>query len=207
MKQTTLPASWNKEAEESPSSDSSSSSEEVKQSRAQPLQWTRVKSLEMIKSQRVMVYKAAEDLKFDKSLKTIRKEMDQSRGEFVFDPEDFKEVAKSFEEESYRLPEEGLLEYAKLATKLRRRFTEKAEAARVRLAALLADGEEEKVIVEPKLYRSSFKKTVHKRPHDLMLGFEAQFACKKRKKRTKKELSTEELKEILRLGKQTGASQ
>ena len=40
-----------------------------------------------------------------------------------------------------------------------------------------------------------------------MLGFEAQFACKKRKKRTKKELSTEELKEILRLGKQTGASQ
>ena len=50
-------------------------------------------------------------------------------------------VAKSFEEESYRLPEEGLLEYAKLATKLRRQFTEKAEAARVRLAALLADGE------------------------------------------------------------------
>ena len=39
------------------------------------------------------------------------------------------------------VPEEGLLEYAKLATKLRRQFTEKAEAARVRLAALLADGE------------------------------------------------------------------
>ena len=132
--------------------------------------------------------------------------MDQSRGEFVFDPEDFKEVAKSFEEESYRLPEEGLLEYAKLATKLRRQFTEKAEAARVRLAALLADGEEEKVIVEPKLYRSSFKKTVHKRPHDLMLGFEAQFACKKRKKRTKKELGIEELKEVLRLVKETGSS-
>ena len=93
MKQTTLPSSWNPEAEEYSSSDSSSSKEKVKQSRALPLQWTRVKSLEMIKSQRVMVYKAAEDLKFDKSLKTIRKEMDQSRGEFVFDPEDFKEVA------------------------------------------------------------------------------------------------------------------
>ena len=116
MKQTTLPVSWNKEAEECSSSESSSSEEDDKQSRAQPLQWTRVKSLAMIKSQRVMVYNAAEDLKFDKSLNTIRKEMDSDRGEFVFDPDDFKEVAKGFEVESYRLPEEGLLEYGKLAT-------------------------------------------------------------------------------------------
>ena len=66
-----------------------------------------------------MVYKAAEDLKFDKSLKTIRKEMAHDRGEFVFDPDDFKEVAASFEVDSYRLPKEGLLEYARLATMLR----------------------------------------------------------------------------------------
>ena len=82
--------------------------------------WTRVKSLDQIKNQRVMVYQAAEDLKFDKTLKTIRKEMDSDRGEFVFDPDDFKDIASTFEVESYRLPEEGLLEYAKLATKLRR---------------------------------------------------------------------------------------
>ena len=123
MKQTTLPVSWNTEVEECSSSESSSSEEEARPSRAQPLQWTRVKSLDMIKSQRVMVYKAAEDLKFDKSLKTIRKEMDSDRGQFVFDPDDFKDVAKGFEVESYRLPEEGLLEYGKLATKLRRQFT------------------------------------------------------------------------------------
>ena len=78
---------------------------------------TRVKSLEMIKSQRVMVYKAAEDLKFDKSLKAIRKEMDQSRGEFVFDPDDFKDVAKGFEEESYRLPEAVSYTHLTLPTK------------------------------------------------------------------------------------------
>ena len=46
--------------------------------------------------------------------------MDCDRGESVFDPDDFKDVASTFEVESYRLPEEGLLEYAKLATKLRR---------------------------------------------------------------------------------------
>ena len=45
-----------------PPSDGSSSEEEVKRSRAHPLQWTRVKSLDMIRVERVMVYKAAEDL-------------------------------------------------------------------------------------------------------------------------------------------------
>ena len=120
MKQPTLPSSWITEAEVSASSESSSSEEGVRQSRAAPLKWTRVKSLDQIKNQRVMVYQAAEDLKFDKTLKTIRKEMDSDRGEFVFDPDDFKDIASTFEVESYRLPEEGLLEYAKLATKLRR---------------------------------------------------------------------------------------
>ena len=127
MKQTTLPHSWVSEAEVS-ASEESSSEEEAPRSRAKPLLWTRVKSLAQIQSQRVMVFDAAEDLKFDKTLKTIRKEMDSDRGQFVFDPDDFKEAAKSFEVESYRLPEEGLLEYGKLATQLRQGFTEKAQA-------------------------------------------------------------------------------
>ena len=46
-----------------------------------------------MKTQRVMVYNAEEDLKFDRKLKTIRKELDQARGEFTFDPSDFKDVA------------------------------------------------------------------------------------------------------------------
>ena len=60
----------------------------------------------------------------------IRKELEHSRGEFTFDPSDFKEVADGFNEEAYRLPEEGLLEYARVATSLRKQFTEKALAAR-----------------------------------------------------------------------------
>ena len=75
--------------------------------------------MQQIKSQRVMVYNAEEDLKFDRTLKAIRKELDRRRGQFIFDPNDFKELASSFDEESYRLPKEGLLEYAKLTSRLR----------------------------------------------------------------------------------------
>ena len=39
-----------------------------------------------------------------------------------------------------------------------------------------------------------------------MLGFEAQFGCKKRRKRTKKELGCDELKEILQLVREKGFS-
>ena len=67
-----------------------------------------------------MVYNAEEDLQFDRKLKTIRKELEHSRGEFTFDPGDFKEVASGFTEEAYQLPEQGLLEYAKVATQLRK---------------------------------------------------------------------------------------
>jgi len=38
---------------------------------------------------------------------------------FIFDPDDFKGQAQALAVESYRLPEEGLREYAKLATQLR----------------------------------------------------------------------------------------
>ena len=38
-----------------------------------------------------MVYEGNKDLKFDKSLKTIRKETNTSIGSFIFDPDSFKE--------------------------------------------------------------------------------------------------------------------
>ena len=53
--------------------------------------WTRVKSLAQIKTQKVMVYDAGEDLKFDRTLKVIRKELEHERGQFAFDPADFKD--------------------------------------------------------------------------------------------------------------------
>jgi len=56
MIQTRLPSEWISGTEEESSSDYSSE-EEVKRGRKfQPLYWTRVKSLEMINKQRIMVY-------------------------------------------------------------------------------------------------------------------------------------------------------
>ena len=66
-----------------------------------------------------MVYDGEADARFDKNLKVIRKETAQVRGQFVFDPDDFKDDAKAFTVDAYRLPQQGLLEYAKLATRLR----------------------------------------------------------------------------------------
>ena len=65
-----------------------------------------------------MVYDAGEDLRFDRTLLVIRKELEHDRGQFIFDPADFKDTAASFDEESYMLSRDGLLEYAALATKL-----------------------------------------------------------------------------------------
>ena len=91
VKQTTLPTCWNPEAEASSSVDSSPVSSEEDKPKGKPLMWTRVKSLAQIKTQKVMVYDAGEDLKFDRTLKVIRKELEHNRGQFVFDPADFKD--------------------------------------------------------------------------------------------------------------------
>lgn len=108
MRQTRLPIDWIVEAEES-SSSSSEQPEEVKRGRPpHPLQWTRVKSLTLIKEQRLMVYESSKDLRYDRSLKTIRKEVSQLGGEFVFDPDSLREEAKTFCVATSRLGEEEL---------------------------------------------------------------------------------------------------
>ena len=77
-----------------------------------------------------MVYDGKADLKFDKNLKTIRKELTVDTGGFVFDPDSFKEQAKSFSLESHRLTEEVLRQYGDLATLLRQRLKDSAIALR-----------------------------------------------------------------------------
>lgn len=72
-----------------------------------------------MKNQKVMVYEGQKDLLFDKNQKTLRRELSHDRGQFVFDPEDFKGQSKNFKIESFRLPEDGLHEYARLASRLR----------------------------------------------------------------------------------------
>ena len=67
MRQTHLPIDWIVDAEQSSSSSSSEEEEEVKRGRqAHPLQWTRVKTLSLMKNQQTMVYEGSKDLKWDK---------------------------------------------------------------------------------------------------------------------------------------------
>ena len=57
------------------------------------LQWTRVKSLKLIREQRITVYDGSKDLLTDRSLKTVRKETSVQGGVFIFDPDSFKQQA------------------------------------------------------------------------------------------------------------------
>ena len=75
-----------------------------------------------------MVYEANKDLKFDKGLTMVRRELQTAGGQFIFDPADFKDMAAGFKVDDYRLPEEGLLEYGRIATKLRQQFQDVADS-------------------------------------------------------------------------------
>ena len=44
------------------------------------LYWTRVKSIDQIKDQQLMVYEANKDLKFDKGLTVVRRELQTTGG-------------------------------------------------------------------------------------------------------------------------------
>ena len=80
----------------------------------------------MMLRERVTVYDAKKDLAFDKTLKVVRKEANHARGTFAFDPDDFREEAKGFTVAAYRLSQDGLLEYAQLATRLKETFQQQA---------------------------------------------------------------------------------
>lgn len=104
-----------------------------------------------------MVFDSKNDLRFDKNLKALRKELDHNRGEFIFDPDSLRGEAADYTVEAYRMPEEELLQYAKLATKLRQQFQEKAEAANLALQNSRIDELEPENFVEAKLYRGTTK--------------------------------------------------
>ena len=85
-----------------------------------------------------MVFSGPADHEQDQTSRVIRRQLEQGRGEFAFDPEDFREEAKGFSVDQYRLPEEGLVEYGKLASRLRKQFQAKAVVMQEAMAADLA---------------------------------------------------------------------
>ena len=114
-----------------------------------------------------MVYEANKDLRFDKGLSQVRRELNIAGGQFIFDPADFKDMAAGFLVKDYMLSEEGLLEYGRTATKLRQRFQDKADAAMAALSEEGAAEESKEVPVIPVHSRGCKKEVPHKEDSDL----------------------------------------
>ena len=172
-----------------------------------PLQWTRVKSLTLIKEQRLMVYEGSKDLKYDKSLKTIRKEATVFGGEFVFDPDSLKEEAKGFRVETSRLSQEELSDYAKLATKLRADFAKKAQT----MGAVGGGVDAAEPVQLPasvmNLSRGCKKELSKRKKSSDELAYEVGVQSKLRRKSTKHSLSATQLQKIAKLVLEEGVSQ
>ena len=206
LRQTRLPIDWLVEAEES-SSSSEEAPVEVRRRKARPLQWTRVKSAAQMREQRLTLYDGDKDLVWDKNLKTIRKEANRGGGEFVFDPDSLREEAKGFTVEAYRLGQDVLLEYGKLATRLRADFKAKSVAQQQAGAEDDQDEEVELPHAAINLRRGTKKSLSAEKEEAAELAFEQGCHGRRRRKRRKHDLSALQLQRIAKLVLEEGLSQ
>ena len=86
----------------------------------QPMSWTRVKDVEQAVSQRVTIFDVQNDMEQDKYLKQIRKDAARQPGTLLFDPESFRDMYAELTLARYALDQAQLLEYAKVASKIRK---------------------------------------------------------------------------------------
>ena len=93
-----------------------------------PEMWTRVKNRDQMSHQRITVFDIDKDLGADKVLKAVRSGSTRENGEFLFDPDLWKGKGDELTIDQCTLPEEQLRRYAVIATEVRRKFQEKADA-------------------------------------------------------------------------------
>lgn len=74
-----------------------------------------------------MVYDSVADMQNDKNLKVIRKEISQTKGAILFDPDLYKKDLELFQIATNPLDEEQLIEYGRIASDIRRQVTIKAD--------------------------------------------------------------------------------
>ena len=117
------------ESDSDPDDESEYAPSKQKQMFSAPMSWTRVKDVHAADLSRLRIYDVEEDLKADKSLKQVRKQAVRERGELLFDPEDFREQADQLRVDDYKLGEDQLFAYAKLATTIRKRIRSRAAEA------------------------------------------------------------------------------
>ena len=85
-----------------------------------PMNWTRVKEVSTLVNQRITIFDVDADLKQDKALKQIRKGSNPGLGTIVFDPDEHNHQRDLLTMSNYRLNDENLLKYAKMASAIRR---------------------------------------------------------------------------------------
>ena len=95
-----------------------------------PMSWTRVKFLEQAVNQRVTIFDVEQDLQADRNLKQIRKDSVRDAATLLFDPEAFKDDECALTYTTHKLDQEQLHGYARTATKIRSRLSERAAEMR-----------------------------------------------------------------------------
>ena len=158
-----------------------------------------MKSLALMKNQRLMVYDSSNDLRWDKSTKAQRVETQHDGGEFVFDPQSFAQEAATFSTATHRVPEAELERYAKLATELRNKFSQKADALHRKLEGKESVEPALSNFEMPKLNRGCKMALTKRKAEDLHLGFESHYVRIGGRKRRKAALSTVELKALAQM--------
>ena len=88
-----------------------------------PMSWTRVRCVENSMHHRMTIFDVDEDLNADRSLKQIRKGSAREIGTMLFDPYSYDAEKEQLTIDNYKFEEEQLLEYAKLASQIRRKLS------------------------------------------------------------------------------------
>ena len=100
---------------------------------SEPKSWTRVRNLSKALDQRVTIFDVEKYLKSDKALKQIRKDVSREPMPFVFDPESLRDSEVELTLSMQSLSREQLLEYARVASKVRRSISQQVEVIRASL--------------------------------------------------------------------------
>ena len=149
--------------------------------------------------QRITVFDIEKDLNTDKVLKAVRTGSTRENGEFVFDPDEWKGKSDEFKIVDHKLSEEQLRLYAGIATEVRRKFQEKAEANSEECKTGAAKGSREVPESVPKLRRNYLPIPKQEIKKELLLGHEHNSGSAKRKRFTLSQVSTQTRVEIVKL--------
>ena len=142
-----------------------------------PMSWTRVKEVSTLVNQRITIFDVDADLKQDKALKQIRKGSNPGLGTIVFDPDEHNHQRDLLTMSNYRLNDETLLKYAKMASTIRLRISQKVSQL---------NEEQKDPEVEDNIELNYIKKQKHLQEYpkdevDLHIARNPSHPCRKRK--------------------------